>query len=100
MLFRSQFFHPVPAPTKSNAHSPQAFTSSATGDTTLKDTAPATPAVLRVIGYYTRSDGEYIVLYTDGTNTRLAKARAFIIDGYNTTGYIDGQPVAFFGAVQ
>lgn len=93
-----QFFHPKPTPPKSNVNTSRphlAPSVNASSDTTV-----STSTTLRIVGYYLRSDGEYIVIYMDGPYTRSAKARAFIMDGYNTTGFINGQPVAFFGGTQ
>lgn len=93
-----QFFHPKPMPTKiddSSTRTPASSTSAS-----VSETAVSSPTSLRIVGYYMRTDGEYIVLYTDGAYTRFAKARAFIMDGYNTTGFINGQPTAFYGVSQ
>lgn len=99
------FFHPNPTPTKIKASSASVPSSSVStpvlsGSTVASATADVTLTTLRIVGYYMRSDGEYIVLYMDGPYTRSAKARAFIMDGYNTTGFINGQPMAFFGGSQ
>lgn len=93
-----QFFHPKPIPTKIDASSTRAPVSS--GSASVSEAVVSSPTTLRIVGYYMRTDGEYIVLYTDGAYTRFAKARAFIMDGYNTTGFINGQPTAFYGVSQ
>lgn len=54
----------------------------------------------RLLGFYSRPDGEYIVLYSDGAHIRTVKARSFVFDGYQTAGFIDGRPAAFMGAIQ
>lgn len=97
-----EFLHPkqassVPTPVSKDS-SPQLATTDKGGPASAAVVQPSEP--FRLLGFYSRADGEFIVLYVDGTHIRTAKARSFVFDGYQSMGFIDGRPVAFIGGMQ
>lgn len=95
------FFHPEVAKT-SDAKAGEVVHASA--PTTVQPAAAASSPdhsgsdAVRLLGFYSRSDGEFIVVYSDDGGIRAARAGAFTFDGYHTTGFIEGRPAAFLGA--
>lgn len=93
-----KFFHPEPV-TPGAKESAKALPAATQQNQTSGGKAQSQPEGMsrwRLTGYLQKPDGTLLISLHDGKHFRTIKATSFAIDGLTTSGYVDGEMVAFW----